>query len=55
MQYMFILYAYDKNAILVETIKKRSDTDMLRTYDVLYDTFENDGHAPKLNMTDNEA
>ena len=35
---MWILYAYDTNAILVEPIKSRSDTDMLRTYGVLYDT-----------------
>ena len=35
---MLILYLYDTIVILVERIKKRSDADMLRAYDVLYDT-----------------
>ena len=35
---MLILYAYEINAILVELIKTGSDADMLRAYDVLYDT-----------------
>ena len=52
---MLILYVYDTNEILVETIKTRIDTYMLRAYDVLYDTLENGGHAPKLKMMDNEA
>ena len=55
MQYMLILYAYGTNAILVEPIKSRSDTDMLRADDVLYDTLETSGHAPKLIIMDNEA
>ena len=42
---MLILYAYDTNAVLVEPIKTRSYADMLRTYDVLYDTLENSGQA----------
>ena len=37
-KYMLILYAYGTNEILVEPIKTRSDSDMLHTYDVLYDT-----------------
>ena len=49
------MYAYDMNENLMETIKTRSDTDMLREYDVLYYTLENAGHAPKLNMMDNKA
>ena len=35
MQNMLILYAYDKNSILVKPIKTRSDADMLRAYDIL--------------------
>ena len=50
MQNMLILYAYDKNSILVKPIKTRSDADMLRAYDVLYHTLENAGKAPKLNI-----
>ena len=35
LQYMLILFSYDTNAILVETIKTRIDAHMLCTYDVL--------------------
>ena len=38
---MLILYAYDTNEILVEPIKTIIVADMLRIYDVLYDTLEN--------------
>ena len=34
---------------------KISDTDMLRAYDVLYDTLENAGHVPKLKIMDNKS
>ena len=50
---MLIIYAYDTNAMLVEPIKTRSDSDMLSVYDSLYNTLENAGHAPKLNIMDN--
>ena len=52
---MLILYAYDTNAIFVESTKTRSDTDMFYAYYVLYYTLKNAGHAPKLNIMDNEA
>ena len=39
----------------MEPIKRRSDTGMLRAYDVLYDTLENAGHARNLNIMDNKA
>ena len=52
---MLILYAYDTNTILVEPIKSQRDSDILRAYDVLYDTLETAGHAPKLNIMNNEA
>ena len=38
MKYMLILYAYETNAIFAEPIKTRSDADMLRAYDFLYNT-----------------
>ena len=52
---MLILHEYETNEILVEPIKIISHSDMLRTYDVLYDTLENAGQAPNLNIIDNEA
>ena len=39
----------------METIKTIIDADMLRTYDVLYDTLENAGQTPKCIIMDNEA
>ena len=54
MKYMLILYAYDKNTILVEPIKTRSDTDMLRVYYVLYNILENVVQAPRMNIMGNE-
>ena len=47
-QYMIILYSFDSNAILFDPIKPRSYTDILRSYDTLYDTSETAGHALKL-------
>ena len=52
---MLILYAYDTDSILVEPIKTRSDAEILRAYDVLYDTLENVGQAPKFKIMENEA
>ena len=52
---MLIPYAYDTNAVLVEPTKTRSDADMLHAYDVLYDTLENAGYTPQLNILENEA
>ena len=55
MQYILILYAYASNAILVEPIKSRIDTDILLEYDTLYDTLETAEQAPKLNIMYNLA
>ena len=45
---MLILYSYGSNAILLDPIKPRSDTDILCSYDKLYDTSATAGHALKL-------
>ena len=39
----------------MEPIKSRSDLNILRAYDVLYDTLEAVVHAPKLNIMDYES
>ena len=52
---MLIFYGYDTNAILVISIKSRSDTDMLHAHDVLYAKLETMVHAPKLNIMDNKS
>ena len=55
MQYICVLYDYDSNAILVEPMKSRSDTDMEKAYTKLYDYLTGRGLKPKLNVMDNEA
>ena len=52
---MLIIYAYDKNTILVEPIKTRSDVDMMHSYDILYEKLENTVQEPRLNITENES
>ena len=37
---MLILYAYESNENLVDPIKSKSDTDILRAYDTVYETLE---------------
>jgi hypothetical protein len=54
-KYMLLMYDYDSNAILVETMKSRSDVEALRAYDVLYTILTDRGLAPALNILDNEA
>ena len=51
---MLILYAYDTDSVLVEPIKTKSNTDVLRAYDVLYEILETALHASNLNIMDNE-
>jgi hypothetical protein len=55
MQYIFVLYDYDSNAILVEPMKSRSDADMEKAYNKLYDYLTDRGLKPKFNVMDNEA
>ena len=54
-QYIFLLYDYDSNAILVEPMKSRSDTDMEKAYTKLYDYLTDCEIKPKFNVMDNEA
>jgi hypothetical protein len=54
-KYMLILYDYDSNAILVESMKNRSDHEALCAYEVLYGILTDHGLQPRLNILDNEA
>ena len=55
MQYMCVLYYYDSNAILVDPMNSRSDADMEKAYNKLYDYLTDRGLKLKFNVMDNEA
>ncbi|KAL7549470.1 hypothetical protein ACHAWF_012740 [Thalassiosira exigua] len=54
-RYLFFLYTYDGNAILMETMKSRADNEMKRVYEKTYQRFEKRGIKPQFNIMDNEA
>ena len=50
-----MLYDYDSNAILVEPMKSRSDADIEKAYNKLYDYLTDCGLKRKFKVMDNEA
>ena len=55
MQYIFVCYAYEPNAILVRPMKSRETTCMIEAYTDIYKYLSDKGFKPKLNVTDNEC
>ena len=55
MQYIFVCYAYNPNAILVRPMESRETADMVGAYKEIYEYLQSKGFAPKLNTTDNEC
>ena len=55
MKYILILYHYDSNAILLKTLRNRSDIETLKAYKDLYYYPDARGLSPCLNTLDNEA
>lgn len=55
MQYMFVCYSYEPNAILVRPMKNRSDECFVGAYEEVYEYLAARGFKPKLNVTDNEC
>ena len=55
MQYVFVCYVYESNAILVRPMKTRSDACMVGAYQEIYEYLEAVDQKPTLNVTDNEA
>jgi hypothetical protein len=53
-KYVFVLYEYDSNAILVEPIKSRMQDELLRAYRKLTTHLRKRGLTPKLQRLDNE-
>ena len=54
-KYVFILYAYDINAILAEPLKSRTATHITEAYDKIIKMLKRCGHQPKVHWLDNEA
>ncbi len=54
-QYIMVLIELDSNAILVEAMKNRSSTEMIRAYQVLVDRLRSAGIQPKMHLLDNEC
>jgi hypothetical protein len=54
-KYMFVLYDYDSNSILVEAMRNRSDPEFLRAYNKLHQRLLENSFRPTLQRLDNEA
>lgn len=52
---LFVLYDYDSNSILVETMKNKTGSEHLRAYEKLYNRLLKAGLLPKLHRLDNEC
>ena len=55
MQYIFVCYAYELNAILVRPMKNRENESMVAAYKDIYEYLTSKNFKPKLNVTDNEC
>jgi hypothetical protein len=52
--YVFVLYLYDSNAILIEPLRNRSEGEQLKAYETLLQRIPTE-HQPKVHWMDNEA
>jgi hypothetical protein len=54
-QYIMVLIKLDSNAILVEAMKNRTASKMIRAYQTLLDCLHSAGIQPKIHLLDNEC
>ena len=54
-QYYFIVYDYDSNYIFAEPIKDVKDATLVEAFQKIFETLEERGMKPTLNITDNQA
>lgn len=54
-QYIMIMYVYDLNAILEETVKSRTSEAITATYIKMFQYLKHQGYTPKAHWLDNEA
>ena len=55
MQYIFVAYVYDLNAIIVSAMSSRKDTSMVTAFTEVIATLKAGGYTPILNVMDNEC
>jgi len=55
MQYIFVAYVYDLNAIIVRTMPSRTDASMVTAFTDVITTLKTGGYRPALNVMDNEC
>ena len=55
MQYLFIAYIYNENAILIQPRQSHKDSLMVEYFEDIYSYLETCGCKPKLNVWDNES
>jgi hypothetical protein len=55
MQYIFVAYIYDLNAIPVCTMPSKNNAAMIATFTKILATIAAQGYKPTLNITDNEC
>ena len=55
MQYIFVVYVYDLNAIIVRAMPSRTDAAMVTAFNEVISTLKSDGYTPTLNVMDNEC
>lgn len=54
-KYIFVLYSYDPNSILVRPMKNKTDTEFLRVHSEVIDYLQSRGFKPTIQRLDNEA
>ena len=55
MQYIFVAYVYDLNAIIVRAMPSRTDASMVTAFKEVITTLKTQGYHPALNVMDNEC
>jgi hypothetical protein len=55
MQYVFVAYIYDLNAILVHAMPSKNNAGMIAAFSDIFSTFAAHGYAPTLIVMDNEC
>ena len=55
MKYQMVIYDYDSNNILVESMMSRTAAEHTRAYKIIYEYLVSRGCQPKLKKLDNEA
>jgi hypothetical protein len=55
MQYVFVAYIYDLNAILVRAMPSKNNAAMITAFSNIFSTLAAHGYAPTLNVMDNKC